>query len=143
VLATSLVIGEIGVRNQVRYKIQQPPWSSTLLDVLAQRSSHKTTGVVLVNGSDPTVFVHRFGYVKQETTFFESLTIRETLQFTADLQMHHNKPNDKVEKVSKLLEEMDLNKCSNTRIANVSGGEKKRVSLAMELVKEPVIFFCE
>ena len=45
--------------------------------------------------------------------------------------------------MGQVIRELNLEKCENTRISNLSGGERKKVNLAGELLTEPDILFCD
>jgi len=75
------------------------------------------------------------------------MTPLEILLFTAKLKLHLPE-NIIEEKVSKMLSDLNLNNCKNTRIGNntirgVSGGERKRTSIAVELISDPKIVFLD
>jgi ATP-binding cassette subfamily G (WHITE) protein 2 len=103
-------------------------------------------GNVLVNGVPPTMHFARIsGYVQQETQFFQILTVRETLMYAAKLKLPYTVPMSEKEKmVEQLIRDLDLEKCANTRVGfGTSGGERRRLSLAMELIDGPSLIFCE
>jgi ABC-type multidrug transport system ATPase subunit len=121
---------------------------SSLLNVLSLRTRDGASGIIQINGSDPKLFLNNVGYVKQETVFFETLTVRETLTFAADLRMSRKLSHrQKAQRVNDLLEEMDLIKCADSHIGTIgkgiSGGERKRLTVAMELINSPELVFCE
>lgn len=72
-----------------------------------------------------------------------NLTVRETLRFAADLKLGLSSE-EKETKVSEIISELKLEKCQNTRIGNqmvkgISGGEKRRTSIAYELITDPYV----
>ena len=90
------------------------------------------------------------GYVPQNDHLMAALTVRETLDFYAQLKLPKEwTPDQKKERVEKIIQELHLTKCSNTLIGNdglirgVSGGELKRISIAVELLNEPSVLFLD
>lgn len=87
------------------------------------------------------------GYVLQEDILQTQLTVYENIEYSARFRLEGKKVNFK-ERVEKTLEMLNLEKCKNTKIGTefdrgVSGGEKKRCCIAMELVNEPSILFLD
>jgi ABC-type multidrug transport system ATPase subunit/ABC-type multidrug transport system permease subunit len=86
-------------------------------------------------------------YVMQDDLLFDILTPRETLFFVAKLK--YNKPDNEIaEMVDNLLSELKLTKCKDVRIGNemrkgISGGERKRTSIGMEIMSNPSIMFLD
>jgi len=124
---------------------------TTLLNYLGARMSSSNlsvSGELLINGNavkSIELLKHRFSYVMQDDILYEDLTVREQLYSTAQLTGVQNP----TEKVNEILKWLNLEKCSHTRIGNelrrgISGGERKRTSIASELITDPsVIFFDE
>jgi len=104
---------------------------------------------VTLNGKELTV--HNFGksaaYVLQDDRLFATLTPRECIEF--GVNMRFNAPsNEKRCKVENTLAELGLLKCADTIVGNakmkgISGGERKRVSIAVELVTNPDVIFLD
>lgn len=86
-------------------------------------------------------------YVMQDDVFFHFMTPKETLLFTSKLRKKQS--NEEHEKqVMDLIEELKLTKCMNTRIGDerhkgISGGEKKRVSIGVEIISNPSILYLD
>ena len=87
------------------------------------------------------------GYLRQEDIFHVNLTPREVLRFTLDVgQVMSSKEKD--DKVASMLKEFNLEKCADSCIGNfeekgISGGEKRRLSLAIEILSDPQIVFLD
>jgi ABC-type lipoprotein export system ATPase subunit len=123
---------------------------TSLLDVLAGRKTVGTvTGAVRINGRAMTPREMRLlsGYVVQEDILPPMLTVRECLDFQARLRVPAGGggPSARVEAVLKRLK---LVRQAGTLIGNefrrgLSGGEKRRVSVAIELLSEPAILFLD
>lgn len=98
---------------------------TTLLNILACRSMVGVTGSVYINSEKmKRSFKRKIGYVLQEDIFFTNLTIREQLVFTALLKLP-GKKSSKLSRVNELIHEFNLEKCADTKILLISGGEKK------------------
>lgn len=77
----------------------------------------------------------------QETAVAKKLTVRENLQFIAEL--HGNKPQNARERVEDLIAELGLSAVRDRRAGTLSGGWQRRLSIAMALVSEPKILFLD
>ncbi|KAI5306171.1 hypothetical protein KEM56_002010 [Ascosphaera pollenicola] len=126
---------------------------STLLNVLSGRT---TAGHVQVDGSiaynGTSVERHstvRSAYVMQQDVLIPCLTVRETLQYSAELRLR--KPESRLEReqiVERVILELGLKECADTRIGTstkkgCSGGEKRRTSIGVQLLANPSILFCD
>jgi ABC-type multidrug transport system ATPase subunit len=117
---------------------------STLLDILANRKGMKR-GALWIN-DEPLEKKHKhlIGYVEQHDSLFDRLTIRESLLYSARLRNASSMPNrEKKRCVCQLLRSLGLEACADTPIGNLSGGERKRTSIAMELVTTPPLFLLD
>lgn len=104
---------------------------------------------VLVDGKEvtPTAFRRVSGLVTQEDVFNSCLTVRETLTFTAALKVAAGAPAP-ASRVDAVIEAMQLEKCADTFIGDdsnpylkgVSGGEKRRLAIAQELLDPSISF---
>ncbi|KAF9625584.1 hypothetical protein IFM89_024357 [Coptis chinensis] len=126
---------------------------TTLLNVLAGQlgASPKLhlSGVLEVNGQSRSNNAYRFAYVRQEDLFFSQLTVRETLSLAAELQLPEvSSVEEREEYVNNLLFRLGLVNCADSnvgdaKIRGISGGEKKRLSLACELIASPSVVFAD
>ncbi len=84
------------------------------------------------------------GYVPQEDIIFENLNLRRMLTYTADLKMPPDTSRQEKEKrISQVLAMVELTAHQNTLIRKLSGGQKKRASIAVELLADPGVFFLD
>ncbi|CAG8529734.1 4190_t:CDS:10, partial [Dentiscutata heterogama] len=124
---------------------------TTLLNAIGNRLGTKAIeGTIKMNGHKPTKDSKRFiAYCAQDDTFFPYLTVRETLSYTSRLRLPREMSTSaKLEQVENIIQMLNLSKCSNTRIGDmrirgISGGEKKRVSIANELLTEPSVILLD
>ena len=117
---------------------------SSLLNVLGARfEGEEYTGQVIVNGKPRTKELKRkIGYVLQNDVILPNLTVRETLDITARLRLPKTMTkNEKMERVDDVIHVMGLNTCEDTLVQLCSGGEKKRISIANELLVNPSVLF--
>jgi len=100
---------------------------------------------------DPRNREHRklFGYVAQEDSLHETSTPREALRFSAKLRLPRTTTDDEIEAlVDKKLKALGLEQAADTIIGGgfkkgISGGQKKRVSIGVELIASPSIIFLD
>jgi ABC-type multidrug transport system ATPase subunit len=128
---------------------------TSLLNALAGRlpkSNHgELQGDITINGRPRDKFFRQMvGYVMQDDVFFSNLTVLETLTLAARLKLPKAMSTaEKDEVVQKVVLELSLSQAINTRIGGVgiggiSGGEKKRVNVATELItRAPILFLDE
>lgn len=86
-------------------------------------------------------------YLRQQDFFYPNLTPREVLYFALDMISRESKE-QKLEKVNSILTNLNLGSCADSKIGNeiikgISGGEKRRLSLALEIISEPKIIFLD
>ncbi|XP_006760104.1 PREDICTED: ATP-binding cassette sub-family G member 2 [Myotis davidii] len=124
---------------------------SSLLDILAARKDPLgLSGDVLINGAPrPANFKCISGYVVQDDVVMGTLTVRENLQFSAALRLPSTmKSHEKNERINMVIQELGLAKVADSKVGTqftrgVSGGERKRTSIGMELITDPSILFLD
>lgn len=125
---------------------------TTLLDTLADRlSTGEREGDILVNGAvrDENSFRAISNYVAQEDSLMGSFTVLETLRFSAALSLaKHIDGDEKERRVQKAIVDMGLTSCKDTIVGNLfrkglSGGQKRRLSIAIELLSRPGILLLD
>ncbi|EDX10734.1 protein scarlet [Drosophila simulans] len=126
---------------------------TTLMSTLAFRQPAGTVvqGDILINGRRIGPFMHRIsGYVYQDDLFLGSLTVLEHLNFMAHLRLDRRVSKEERRLIiNELLERTGLLSAAQTRIGSgddkkvLSGGERKRLAFAVELLNNPVILFCD
>ncbi|KFK35715.1 hypothetical protein AALP_AA4G027800, partial [Arabis alpina] len=123
---------------------------TTLLEILAGKVSQgKVSGQVLVNGRlmDGSEYRRVSGFVPQEDALFPFLTVQETLTYSALLRLK-TKRKEAVAKVKRLIQELGLEHVADSRIgegsrSGISGGERRRVSIGVELVHDPNVILID
>ena len=108
------------------------------------------SGLVLVDGMPrhPS-FRYTVGYVVQDDICSGTLTVRENLFFSANLRMPSDfTMSEKNDRVVRTIGELNLDGCADTRVGTeflrgISGGERKRTCIGMELVLSPKILFLD
>ena len=128
---------------------------TSLLNVLLQRTSSdlKIKGGIYFNDSmNPSLRMINCvsAYVRQDDSLLLShLTVRETLQFAAELKMNQNlTKQQKYSKVEDIIDLLGLRECANVilgddAVKGCSGGQRRRVSIGMQLVTEPACLFLD
>ena len=124
---------------------------STLVNILTGISK-PDKGQILINGvnfhNDPETFKGLIGYVAQDDLLIEDLTVYQNLYYNALLCFDHlSKPNVK-RKVDNLLKTLGLYEIRNLKVGNplekvISGGQRKRLNIALELIREPSVMFLD
>ncbi|XP_071664074.1 broad substrate specificity ATP-binding cassette transporter ABCG2 isoform X2 [Patagioenas fasciata] len=124
---------------------------SSLLDILASRKDPRgLSGDILINGApQPVNFKCTSGYVVQDDVVMGTLTVRENLKFSAALRLPKSvKEQEKNERVNQVIKELGLSKVADSKVGTeltrgVSGGERKRTNIGMELITDPAILFLD
>ncbi|KAK0576085.1 hypothetical protein LWI29_011612 [Acer saccharum] len=125
---------------------------STFLHAIAGRlQGHGGyTGTILANNKKPDRQVtKRTGFVTQDDLLYPHLTVRETLIFCSLLRLPKTlSKREKTSVAESVIAELGLTKCQNTIIGNsfirgVSGGERKRVSIAHEMLVNPSLLILD
>ncbi|OJD12223.1 hypothetical protein AJ78_07148 [Emergomyces pasteurianus Ep9510] len=124
---------------------------TSLLNAISGRmnaSRAKTSGSTTFNGIADINSI-RSAYVMQQDVLIPTLTVRETLQYSADLRLPP--PTTQAERrnvVEQVILELGLKECADTRIGNsahkgCSGGEKRRTSIGVQMLANPSVLFCD
>ena len=103
----------------------------------------KASGSVTLNGVALTdsIFKKHCYVVKQHDKHWPFLTTRETLMFAAELFEVADRKSDLSEIVEGIIHKMGLAICADTRCARLSGGQARRLSIAVALLKQPTVLF--
>lgn len=137
--------------------------SGELIAIMGGSGSGKTTMLNLLNGnlkpqsgsitinghdiSDPQA-KHLIGYVPQDDLLIEELTVRQNLLYTARLCFEGMSRWQIEKKVVKTLHDLGLDGVMNLKVGSaldkyISGGQRKRLNIALELIREPAVLFLD
>lgn len=125
---------------------------STFLDALAGRIAIGSLGgIVKLDGQrvSPSLIKRASAYVMQDDQLFPMLTVWETLMFAAEVRLGNKVSRDeKHKRVIKLIDQLGLNSAQNTFIGDeghrgVSGGERRRVSIGVDIIHGPSLLFLD
>jgi ABC transport system ATP-binding/permease protein len=110
--------------------------------------THPTSGTITFEGHD----VHaeyaslrsRIGMVPQDDVVHGQLTVRQALMYAAELRLPPDtNKDDREQVVMQVLEELEMTKHLDTRVDKLSGGQRKRASVAMELLTGPSLLILD
>ncbi|CAI9763412.1 unnamed protein product [Fraxinus pennsylvanica] len=121
---------------------------SSLLEILAGKLTPQSASIYVdQNPFDKTHFKKISGYVTQKDKLFPLLTVEETLKFSAKLRL--KLPESQLgSKVKCLIQELGLShvagaRVGDDRIRGISGGERRRVSIGVEVIHEPKVLILD
>ncbi len=152
--------GDIGIRN-VSFSVNH----GKLVGIMGASGSGKTTlvnclsginapskGNVLINGLD----LHKehdklegvIGYIPQDDLLIEELTVFQNLYYNAKLCFKDHTEDELIKLVYKTLKDLGLFEKKDLKVGNplnktISGGQRKRLNIALELIREPSILFVD
>lgn len=160
----------LAVRN-LRPRPGQPEWflkdvsisvqSGQFIGVLGASGGGKSTFMQAVSGRAATgigeiiydglsftrhadAFRASIGYGPQENIFHQDLTVEDALRFTSRLRLSRDASRDEIEQnIERVLNLVELTERRKTIIRNLSGGQKRRVVIAMELLGNPRVLFLD
>ncbi len=124
---------------------------STLVNLLTGMYK-PTTGSVRINGIDvhkePDKAKGLIGYITQDDLLIEELTVFENLYYNAKLSLKGLSEAEIHAKVDRLLDELGLLEIKHLKVGSplnkkISGGQRKRLNIALELIREPTILFLD
>jgi ABC transport system ATP-binding/permease protein len=110
--------------------------------------THPTTGTVAFEGHD----IHaeyaslrsRIGMVPQDDVVHGQLTVNQALMYAAELRLPPDTSKaDRAQVVAQVLEELEMTRHADTRVDKLSGGQRKRASVAMELLTGPSLLILD
>lgn len=120
---------------------------TTLMNIISG-FDNQFDGRIFCNGIDLieqfSTFKHIIGYVPQQDIIYENLTLYKMLKYTAKMRMPNDTENEEINnQIDNVLNTVDLYSHKDTIIKKLSGGQKKRASIAVELLAEPKLFFLD
>ena len=106
-----------------------------------------TTGEVSFGGHDLHAeyasLRHRIGLVPQDDVVHHQLTLEAALRYAAELRLPRASTDERAAAVRRVLEELELTGHAHTRVDKLSGGQRKRASVAMELLTGPALLILD
>ncbi len=124
---------------------------STLLNLL-NGSLKPNTGRILINGYDINTEEEEIrgiiGFIPQDDMLIEELTVFQNLYYSARLCFRDLSKERVVQRVTRLLNDIGLSEAKNLKVGSplnkfISGGQRKRLNIALELIREPSILFVD
>lgn len=124
---------------------------TTLLNVLSGIEP-PFTGTVTINGIDVHHDVDEakslIGYIAQDDFLIEDLTVFENLYYNSKLCFRDLTKEEIIQKVEKVLTDLGLFEIKDIRVGTpmnkkISGGQRKRLNIALELIREPLVLFVD
>ena len=105
-------------------------------------------GLVLYNGQDYyrhlAAFSTQLGYVPQEDIIHRELTVERALYYTARMRLPEDFTQAQIkQRIEEVLEDVDMKHRRGLLVSKLSGGQRKRVSIALELLANPSVFFLD
>ncbi|KAM0675882.1 hypothetical protein GVAV_000658 [Gurleya vavrai] len=120
---------------------------TTLMSALAGRiqSGSITNGNVTYNDEqrDARKWLRSIGYVDQDDAIYENLSVYDTLKYSANLRLDNVSNKDIDQRIEQILQEFGLNHVCKNRMSKLSGGERKRTMIAVELLSDPELIFLD
>ncbi|MFZ0833290.1 MAG: FHA domain-containing protein [Mycobacterium sp.] len=142
-------------------KVSFPVPERCLVGVIGPSGAGKSTLLGAITGTQPATegsvlydhrdlytnypeLRHRIGLVPQEDILHTQLPTRRALRYAAELRFPGDTvPAERDRRVDEVLEELGLTRHAETRIDKLSGGQRKRVSVALELLTKPSLLFLD
>ncbi|XP_060876921.1 ATP-binding cassette subfamily G member 4-like [Metopolophium dirhodum] len=117
---------------------------SSLLNALSGYKTSGYSGTIFINDKPQELesFQKQSCYIMQEDQLHKQLTVREAIEFASKLKCLTLSLNaSKLKMIDLILENLNLLKIQHTATMNLSGGERRKLSIALELVHNPSIMF--
>ena len=122
---------------------------TTLLSLL-NGTLHPQQGAITINGHDITEPAAKalIGYVPQDDLLIEELTVYQNLWYNARLCFEGMTPEELDRRVMKTLKDLGLDATKDLKVGSpinkyISGGQRKRLNIALELIREPAVLFLD
>ena len=147
--------GKIGLHN---CSIQIP--SKSLLAVMGPSGCGKSTLLKALNGDSPpssgNVYIGglelaqnydylktQIGYVPQDDIVHRELTVEQSLFFAAKLRLANVDQQTIQEKINQVLKDLNIERIRKNLVGKISGGQRKRVAIAIEILSDPLVLFLD
>ena len=147
--------GYIGL-NKCSYEIP----SGSLIAIMGPSGCGKTTLLKTLNGESPATegkvelwglelkenyqyLKTQIGYVPQDDIVHRELTVQQSLYYAAKLRLENRSDTEIYKKIDQILASLNILNKKLDKISDLSGGQRKRVSIAVELLTDPMILFLD
>jgi ABC-type multidrug transport system ATPase subunit/pSer/pThr/pTyr-binding forkhead associated (FHA) protein len=147
--------GKVGL-HETNIEIQ----SNSLLAVMGPSGCGKSTLLKALNGESPgtsgTVYIGgqelnqnfdylkmQIGYVPQDDIVHRELTVDESLWYAGKLRLPNFTDDQLKAKINQVLDELNIAHVRSNLVSAISGGQRKRVSIAVEILTDPLILFLD
>ena len=134
--------------------------SKSLLAVMGPSGCGKSTLLKALNGDTPATkgrvllfgqellsnydyLKTQIGYVPQDDIVHQQLTVEQCMYFTAKIRLDNPLDSKIDKKINAILSDLNISHIKHNLISEISGGQRKRVSIAVELLTEPLILFLD
>ena len=154
-------VGRMRNKKQILHNVSCEIKGNSFVAIIGGSGAGKSTVMNVINGFDQrftgNVYCSNLdltenfqylkniiGYVPQEDIIYENLTLQKMLYYTAQLKMPDDTQSEEIDRrIEEVLDMIDLKEHRNTYIKKLSGGQKKRASIAVELLADPKLFFLD
>jgi ABC-type multidrug transport system ATPase subunit/pSer/pThr/pTyr-binding forkhead associated (FHA) protein len=134
--------------------------SKTLLAVMGPSGCGKSTLLKALNGDAPpssgNVYISglelnenydylktQIGYVPQDDIVHRELTVQQSLYYAAKLRLDNTDENFIQQKINQVVKDLNIGHIRENLVGKISGGQRKRVSIAVEILTDPLILFLD
>ena len=160
------IVKNKGIQKQILHNINLTVFTSEFIGLIGPSGSGKTTLMNIINGyvkpshgevilnqtnlhENYDLFRGNIGFVPQDDIIHRELTVYESLFYSAKLRLPADTTNEEIEyRVDEILKKLDIIKAKHVIIGSpektgISGGQRKRVNLAQELITQPSILLLD
>lgn len=136
-------------KHQVLSNVDLEIAEGSIVSLLGPNGAGKTTllniisglikadqGKVFIQGQDHLALKNRIGYIPQEIALYQNLTVAQNMTFFAEI--YGVKKQDKQQKITSVLTNVGLIDVKNKKVKHLSGGNKRRLNIGVELLKDPI-----